>query len=143
MFWVNTRYAKIWKIFHPAEKYCDLSVGTSEKKPDETYVNSTWPARCIGKALNQVKNNTIEEGGTYAIVQAKLSNERYKGDDGEWHDSLRLLIMEFAPSGTDASAPESDNSAPKRAAAKPAAKPAAKKTTPKPVQDDDEEDPWG
>ena len=142
MFWVNARYAKVWKIFAAKDKYADLSVGTSEKKQDGTYINSRWPARCIGKALNQVKKGTVKEGEQYAILQAKLSNEHYKTEDGEWKDALRLLILEFGPAGAtnenDQSepAPAASKAPPPRADAKKSAKPAAR------VQEDDEEDPW-
>ena len=142
MFWVNARYAKVWKVFAAKDKYVDLSVGTSEKKQDGSYANSRWPARCIGKAYNQVKNGKVKEGEQYAILSGKLSNEHYKGEDGEWHDALRLLILEFAPAGTanenaqSEPAPTASKAPPPRSDAKRPAKPA------KPAPADDEEDPW-
>lgn len=143
MFWVKNRYAKIWKIFDAKEKYVDLSVSTSEKTPDNTYVNSRWPARAIGKAFNQVKKGDITEGEQYAILKAKLSNEQYKDDSGEWKSALRLLILEFAPAGSDDADGGEDLPEPPASKAAPPRKDAAKKTSTKKAEPKDESDPWG
>lgn len=133
MFWVTNKYAKVWKIFGVDGKYADMNISTSEKKQDGTYANSSWPARAIGHALQQVKTGKIKEGNTYAITQAKVSNESYKDKDGNWKNNLRLLVMEFGPSGADGQN-ASQNAKPKA-------------TTPTKGVDvsaanDDEEEPW-
>jgi len=99
-FWVSNRYAKIWTIFQAKDKYQDMRVSTSEKKQNDEYENSTWSARAIGKAFNQVKKGDVKEGEQYAI-RGKMTNVRYKADDGTWKDNYRLLIMEFGEAGKD------------------------------------------
>jgi len=126
MFWVEHRYARVWKIFKAKEKYCDLSVSTSEKKQDGEYERSDWPGRAVGKAFNQIKKGDIKEGESYAI-RGKLNNVRYKTEDGTWHDSYRLLINEFCPAGQDidGGAASSETKPASKPAAEPAAEPAA------------------
>jgi len=129
MFWVTNKYAKVWKIFGVDGKYADMNISTSEKKQDGTYANSSWPARAIGHALQQVKTGKIKEGNTYAITQAKVSNESYKDKDGNWKNNLRLLVMEFGPSGADG-----QNAKPKAAT--------PTKGVDVSAANDDEEEPW-
>ena len=138
MFWVSNRYARIWKVFRQEDKYVDLSINTSEKKQDGTYENSSWNARLIGKAFNQYKKGDIQEGKDYAI-RGKLTNVRYEGDDGKWHDSYRLLVMETGPAGKDIEG--SDAPAPATKAAAP--RTTTKSTKPaQPAPADEEEDPF-
>ena len=139
MFWVSARYAKVWKVFRQEDKYVDLSVSTSEKNRDGDYENSNWNARLIGKAFNQFKKGDIKEGENYAI-RGKLTNVRYEGDDGKWHDNYRLLILETGPAGKDIDADAAETSSKKPAAQRPAAKPSTQKAATKPA--DDEEDPF-
>lgn len=150
MFWVSNRYAKIWKIFRETDKYVDCSIGTSEKKQDGTYENSSWNARLIGKAFNQFKRGDVEEGEQYA-VRGKLTNVRYQNEDGEWRDSYRLIVLETGPAGEDLEAeaaqekPEKKAPEKKPAAKKPAAKKPMSQTAPRDNEDEDEDEedgPW-
>lgn len=144
MFWVKNRYAKIWKIFDSKEKYVDLSIGTSEKTQENTYINSRWPARAIGKAFNQIKKGDIEEGEQYSIIKGRLSNERYKDDDGNWKSALRLVVMEFGAAGAD-EGDDDDDDRPEKPAAKSSTqrKTASNKPATKKPESEEEEDPWG
>ena len=142
MFWVSNRYAKLWKVFRETDKYVDCSIGTSEKKQDGTYENSSWNARLIGKAFNQFKKGDVEEGEQYAI-RGKMTNVRYQDENGDWRDSYRLIVLETGPAGEDVeqdAAPEKSERKP--AAKKPAAKQSAKKSAPKADEDDDGDGPW-
>ena len=142
MFWVSNRYAKLWKVFRETDKYVDCSIGTSEKKQDGSYENSSWNARLIGKALNQYKKGDLEEGEQYAI-RGKMTNVRYQDENGDWRDSYRLIVLETGPAGEDVeqdAAPEKSERKP--AARKPAAKPPVKKAAPKADEDDDGDGPW-
>ena len=141
MFWVSKKYVKIWKVFELKDKYADLSVGTSEKNRDGEYVNSRWPARAIGHAFQQLKKGEFKEGDTVSVTSAKLSNESYKDESGEWKTNLRLVILEIAPAGTDGLQPEEPSESkapPPRAVAQEKAVEAA----PQPEPAGDEEDPW-
>lgn len=87
-------FAKIWKI-DKKEKYADLRISTSEKIEKDgntTYENSSWFARVIGKAFNQLKD--INEGDRVVITKAKISNPPYE-KDGEKRSILKFTIMEF------------------------------------------------
>ena len=147
MFWVSNRYAKLWKVFRETDKYVDCSVGTSEKKQDGTYENSSWNARLIGKALNQYKKGDLEEGEQYAI-RGKLTNVRYQDENGDWRDSYRLIVLETGPAGEDID-PDAEQGKPakktqekKPAAKKPAAKRPMSQTAPQDDDEDEEDGPW-
>lgn len=141
MFWVQNRYARVWKIFRPKNaeaKYYDLRVSTSEKKSDDEWENSDWNARAIGKAYNQIKKGDIDERSDYSI-RGKITNVRWRDDEDEYHDNYRLVIMEFGNAGSDI-----ENNDAKPAKKSDAKKPAEKKTASKPAKNEDEEEdaPW-
>ena len=82
-------YATVWTV-KAAEKYIDLQVTTSENKDGE-YVNSSWFARCIGKAFTALKD--VKRGDRILIKAGKMTNERFKKDD-EWRSYFKFLILD-------------------------------------------------
>ena len=101
MFLVQNKYAKVWKIFGSKDKYSDLTVGTSEKKSDNSgYNNSTWRARAVGQAFEQMKAGRIKEGNSYSL-RGKVENIPYKDKDGKWKESCRLVITAFGQVGAE------------------------------------------
>lgn len=99
-------YAKVWKISEKAEKYIDLQVTTSEKDKEGNYVNSGWFPRLIGHAFNALKD-TLKEGDTIIITKCKITNERYKDDDGNTKSRFKFVVLEAA-----LSEPKETNEAP-------------------------------
>jgi hypothetical protein len=93
MFFIKDTYAKVWKI-DSKEKYADVQISTSEKKKDTNeYINSSWNARFVGKAFNQLKN--VSENDRVKITTGKVSNEIYK-KDGKSKTFLRVTVFELA-----------------------------------------------
>ena len=86
-------YAKVWKVT-PAEngKYIDLQITTSEKNDDGEYINSSWFPRCIGKAVNTLKN--VQRNDRILIKKVKLTNERRKQDDDSYKSFFKFLILD-------------------------------------------------
>jgi len=142
MFFVSDRYTRVFQIFDkrkPDSKYVNMSVSTSEKNQDGEYENSRWYARAVGHAFQQVEKGEVSAGQDYA-TRGKLTNVRYKDDDGNWHDNYLYTIFDFGPKGQDAGSNSSlSKSGAKPATKKPAAKPAAKKAAP---AEDDGDLPW-
>ena len=98
VFVTNKIFAKVWKI-DKKDKYADLQISTSEKieKDGKTdYINSSWFARAVGKAFNQVKD--INEGDRVTITKAKLSNEPYE-KDGKKRSAFKFVVLEFETQG--------------------------------------------
>lgn len=124
MIFVNKElYATVWKVT-PAEngKYIDLQVTTSEKDQEGEWHNSNWFPRCIGKAVNTLKN--LKERDRIVITKCKLTNERYQDKEGNWKNNFRFIILEATIDGASNNAPAT---APKAA----------------PVQQNEDEDcPW-
>lgn len=85
-------FAKVWKV-DKSEKYIDLQVTTSEKDKEGNYVNSGWFPRLIGHAFNALKD-TIKEGDTLIITKCKMTNERYKDDDGNTKSRFKFVVLE-------------------------------------------------
>lgn len=85
-------FAKVWKV-DKSEKYIDLQVTTSEKDKEGNYVNSGWFPRLIGHAFNALKD-TIKEGDTLIITKCKITNERYKDDDGNTKSRFKFVVLE-------------------------------------------------
>lgn len=85
-------FAKVWKV-EKAEKYIDLQVTTSEKDKEGNYVNSGWFPRLIGHAFNALKD-TIKEGDTLIITKCKITNERYKDDEGNTKSRFKFVVLE-------------------------------------------------
>jgi len=93
-------YAKVWKMeLSESGKYIDLQISTSEKDEEGNYVNSSWFARCIGKAVNTLKN--LQEGDRIIIYKGKITNERKKQDDGTYRSFFRFLIFEAEIAGSE------------------------------------------
>lgn len=93
-------YAKVWSVT-PAQngKYIDLQITTSEKTEDEEYLNSSWFPRCIGKAVNTLKN--VKRGDKIIIKKVKLTNERKKQEDETYKSFFRFLILDAEIDGGD------------------------------------------
>lgn len=85
-------FAKVWKV-EKSEKYIDLQVTTSEKDKEGNYVNSGWFPRLIGHAFNVLKD-TIKEGDTLIITKCKITNERYKDDEGNKKSRFKFVVLE-------------------------------------------------
>lgn len=85
-------YAKVWKV-DKSEKYIDLQVTTSEKDKEGNYINSGWFPRLIGHAFNSLKD-TIKEGDTLVITKCKITNERYKDDEGNTKSRFKFVVLE-------------------------------------------------
>ncbi len=88
----DTIFAKVWKV-EKAEKYLDLQVTTSEKDKEGNYINSGWFPRLIGHAFNALKD-TIKEGDTIVITKCKITNERYKDDEGNTKSRFKFVVLE-------------------------------------------------
>lgn len=142
MFFVADRFTRVNKIFEkkkPDSKYVTLSVGTAEKTQDDEWENSSWFARAVGHAFQQIEKGEITEKETYS-TRGKLTNVRYQDDDEKWHDNYVYTIFDFGPKGQDASSNSSlSKSGGKPAAKKTASKPAAKKAAP---AEDNGDLPW-
>lgn len=120
-------YAKVWKV-EKAEKYLDLQVTTSEKDKEGNYINSGWFPRLIGHAFNALKD-TIKEGDTLIITKCKITNERYKDDEGNTKSRFKFVVLEASigePKENTAEAPAATTTP---AASAPAAQDAASKDT--------------
>lgn len=93
-FYKGETYAKVWKISKKTDKYMDLRISTSEKKPgSEEWLNSSWFPRVIGHAFNSLKDE-LQEGDRIVIRQAKFSNTAYTDRDGNKKSSFELLILD-------------------------------------------------
>lgn len=86
-------YAKVWSVT-PAQngKYIDLQITTSEKTENDEYLNSSWFPRCIGKAVNTLKN--VKRGDKIIIKKVKFTNERKKQEDDTYKSYFKFLILD-------------------------------------------------
>lgn len=102
-------YAKVWKV-EKFEKYIDLQVTTSEKDKDGNYMNSGWFPRLIGHAFNALKD-TIQEGDTLIINKCKITNERYKDNEGNKKSRFKFVVLEASISEPEENGETSRNTA--------------------------------
>jgi hypothetical protein len=58
------------------------------------YVNSGWFPRLIGHAFNSMKDSLPQKGDRILITKAKLSNERYKAQDGSIKSHFHFVVLE-------------------------------------------------
>ena len=90
MIFINdVRYIKVWDV-DIKEKYIDVRSGTSDKKQDGTYENSSWNVRLVGKAVEQGKH--LKKGDTYTIVKGKISNVYVKAKETTY---LNVIAFEI------------------------------------------------
>ena len=89
----NDIFGKVWKVMEKTDKYMDIQMSTSEKNVDGEYVNSSWFPRLIGHAYNSLKD-AIKDGDRIIIKKSKLTNERYKDNEGAYKSRFRFLILE-------------------------------------------------
>ncbi len=71
MFWINNKFTKVWEV-EVKEKCVRLKLGTSDKKQDGTYENSSWFGVAVGKALERAKR--LKKGDTINITKGKVSD---------------------------------------------------------------------
>ena len=122
--------AKVWKV-EKSEKYIDLQVTTSEKDKEGNYDNSGWFPRLIGHAFNALKD-TIKEGDSLIITKCKITNKRYKDDEGNTKSRFKFVVLEAS-----IGEPKENNETP---AATPAASAPAVQTVAAPAANDN--NPW-
>lgn len=108
-------YAKVWRVT-PAQngKYIDLQITTSEKTEEDEYLNSSWFPRCIGKAVNALKN--VKRGDKIIIKKVKFTNERKKQEDDTYKSYFKFLILDAdidGDNGENSTPPSAKNSKPK------------------------------
>lgn len=86
-------YAKVWNVT-PSQngKYIDLQITTSEKNEDGEYLNSSWFPRCIGRAVNTLKN--VKRGDKIIIKRLKFTNERVKQEDDTYKSYFKFLVLD-------------------------------------------------
>ena len=96
-------YAKVWKV-DKKENYTTLQISTSDKQQDDTYKNSNWNCRVVGKA----KDIEVNEGDRIVIDSAKVENVWDKKNKKNW---LNIIVFSFETEGQqDNPFVESDNS---------------------------------
>lgn len=133
-------YAKVWKVT-PSEnkKYIDLQITTSEKDSDDNYINSSWFPRCIGKAVNTLKN--VKRGDKIIMTRFKFTNERKEQDDGSYKSFFRFLILDAEIDGVNNDEENQETSTPSSAKAKGKAK-NTKKPEEQPSEESESDCPW-
>lgn len=93
MYLEGTVFAHVWKT-EPAEngKYIDLRITTSKRDEDGHYENSSWFPRCIGTAVQSLKN--VKCGDRIIIKKVIIENPRIKQEDGTYKSYFRFLIID-------------------------------------------------
>ena len=71
-------------------------LGTSEKKPDETRVSSSWFATVMGNARKECEDHPLEKGDNIAVYGFKQTNVSKKNDDGTFGKAFfNLTISDY------------------------------------------------
>ena len=92
-FWLSDKaYATVWST-EDKGKYVNARISTSDKKLDDTYENSNWFAKFMGKCKDQ--SLTLKEKDRITITKSKISNVMYTDAQGVKKNALNVLIFEF------------------------------------------------
>jgi len=83
----NKIYAKVWKV-EKKENYTAFNISTSDKQKDNTYKNSNWNCRAVGKA----KDIDVNANDRIIITQAKIENIYDKEKNKSW---LNIIVFDF------------------------------------------------
>lgn len=127
--WFENTFAKVWQITKRDAKYTNFKVSTSEKdKKSGEYKNSYWLATAVGHAHNQINCGEVNENDRVTIKKGKITNEPYKDDEGNWKNTVKIVVFEFG-SDNDNGSDGGDNPPPKKKKAPP------KKSAPEPEEE--------
>ena len=88
-FWINDAYATVWSV-EDKGKYVNARIGSSDKKQDGTYENSSWFAKFLGQCKDDATK--LQEKDRIKILSSKISNV-YNKDEGKSY--LNMVIFKF------------------------------------------------
>ena len=72
------------------------TLGTSEKKKDDTKVYSSWFVTLMGNARKACEERPLEKGDNIAVYGFKQTNVSKKNDDGTYGKAyLNLMISDY------------------------------------------------
>lgn len=83
----NSKYVKIWEV-DIKDKMVLVQLSTSKKERDNSYTNSSYKAKFVGKAYLGAAE--LQRGDTIEIKSGLIGKREYQG---KWYDDV--VIFEF------------------------------------------------
>ena len=111
-FFIKDAFAIVWSVDKVEEKYVKARIGTSEKDQQGQYVNSSWFATFVGKAV--AKADSLEPKDRITIHSGKIQNVSVKQSEATgqtkatYKNYLNVVIFDFTKQGENKVDEESD-----------------------------------
>lgn len=87
---ITKSYLKVWKL-DVKEKFVSATTTSSKKdKANDTWINSNWNVRFVGKCLGQAKE--LKEGDKIVVINGTVENVWDKVKEKAW---VNVVVFEF------------------------------------------------